>query len=233
DLHGDRLPRAVCPGGSLQKDLVEVGPVEVEIGSSELVPSLCPQRGLRQDLARAPAATDGLFDDQRRRVQSLAHAEPIEDAGGVGPDLQPGTDLAESRGLLEDGDPAAVQPQGSGSGQSSDSATGDDHVDVRLFAHVHPSRAARAPSATTVRPSSATVQSRMAMSRWAWESRPRNGCGPVDQRKVPANALASMAMISCLPYIAVANHSALFSRPHPLWEVYLAHVSSQSAMKVS
>src|SRR5699024_4393770 len=101
DLHGDRLTRAVCPGGSLQEDLVEVGPVEVEIGSSELVPSLCPQRGLRQDLARAPAATDGLLDDQRRRVQSLAHAEPIEDAGGVGPDLQPGTDLAESWGLLE------------------------------------------------------------------------------------------------------------------------------------
>ena len=63
-------------------------------------------------------------------------AQPVQDPGGVGRELQAGPELGELRGLLKHPDLVPVAGQGQGGGQPADAAADDQ--DVHLIASHDP-----------------------------------------------------------------------------------------------
>src|SRR5699024_6536235 len=113
-------------------------------------------------------------------------AEAHEDPGGIGRGLDAGADLTELGRALEDGDAQALLAHGESGGESAEATADDDDLEGLAHGHGGPPGATgsrwfgvggvakgagqdsrSAPSATTVVWSSVTVQSRIAMSRWA------------------------------------------------------------------
>jgi hypothetical protein len=80
-----------------------------------------PAYGVHPD---EPARIDGVLADLGQQ------AERVEHPHGVGRELQPGTDLAEFRRLLDDMDAAIPAAQGQGGGEPGDAAADDQNRDL-------------------------------------------------------------------------------------------------------
>jgi hypothetical protein len=107
----------------------QVGPVDLVLGEPEGGLQRSGQRGAQQGAAVVPAP---LMPGRRLHAspgQLLGQPEPMQHPGGVGAEVDAGTDLAQHRRLLVHLDVNARLQQRQGGAEAADAAADDGHRD--------------------------------------------------------------------------------------------------------
>ncbi len=114
-----------CLAEAAEQHVEQVGPVRVVVGRPELRLGGRAERGEVEPLAGVPGAVVTCLRIDAHPREGLAEPEPAKDAGRVGTQLDPGADLGERPGLLEDERIDAALAQHEGGGDAADAAAND------------------------------------------------------------------------------------------------------------